>query len=48
MSEPQVHRCGKSIDGPKMGKHVVLWRKHCRNRVKGAGERCHLHRRRED
>lgn len=37
-------RCGAAIDGPKVGYHVVAWRKHCRNLTTHESGRCHLHR----
>lgn len=43
MSDKPVHYCGKAIDGPKVGRHVVAWRKWCRNRVKNEGDRCRFH-----
>lgn len=38
-----VYWCDAAIEGPKVGKHVVLWRKYCRNRVKEPGDRCRFH-----
>lgn len=35
--------CGKTIDGPKVGYRVVLWRKQCGRRVKQEGDRCYQH-----
>lgn len=36
--------CGKTIEGPKVGKHVVAWRKQCGRLVKNDGDRCYQHR----
>jgi len=35
--------CGATINGPKMGRNVVLWRKNCGNRVKNEGDHCRFH-----
>jgi hypothetical protein len=35
--------CGANIEGPKVGRNVVLWRKSCRQRVKAVGDRCRFH-----
>lgn len=35
--------CGKDINGPKVGRRIVLWRKQCRQRVKAKGDRCRFH-----
>ena len=43
--KPEPIYCGATINGPKVGRHVVAWRKHCRQRVKAYGERCRFHRR---
>lgn len=44
MDKQQTVRCGASIEGPKIGKHVVLWRKQCGNKTQHVSGRCHLHR----
>lgn len=38
-----IHRCGKSIEGPKVARHVVAWRKSCQRVVKNEGDRCWQH-----
>ena len=40
----EAKRCGKAIDGPKVGRHVVAWRNYCRNLTTHESGRCHLHR----
>ena len=36
--------CGYTIDGPKVGRHVVAWRKHCQRVVRLEGTYCWQHR----
>ena len=40
-----IHRCGATINGPKVGRHVVLYRKQCRIIVKNEDNRCRFHQR---
>jgi hypothetical protein len=40
----EAKRCMYSIEGPKIGRHVVAWRKYCKNRTTHESGRCHLHR----
>jgi hypothetical protein len=42
--KPEVRTCGKSIDGPKVGRHVVLWRRYCKNKTSHPSGLCHVHR----
>jgi len=42
-TKPEPTYCGATIEGPKVGYRVVLWRKECRQRVKAKGERCRFH-----
>ena len=37
------YTCGKTIEGPKVGYRVVLWRKQCGHRVRNEGDRCWQH-----
>jgi hypothetical protein len=38
-------RCNATIDGPKIARRVVAWRKYCQNKTRHESGRCHLHRR---
>jgi hypothetical protein len=42
--KPEPQRCTTTIDGPKVGAHVVLWRKQCRNRTRHPSGKCYVHR----
>lgn len=41
----EAKQCSKQIDGPKIAKWVVAWRKPCRNRTTHPSGLCYVHRR---
>ncbi len=44
MTQSASVRCSQVKDGPKVGRHVVLWRKQCKNRTSHTSGLCHVHR----
>lgn len=37
-------QCRYTLEGPKMGRWVVLWRRRCANRTRHLSGYCHVHR----
>lgn len=43
VSPYSAHRCNATIEGPKVGRRVVAWRRYCQRKVKEPGTRCWQH-----